>query len=52
MILRWIAIGSLFLMVNALIIILTNDDDGYKPTSGVGLPEDELIITHKTTRIL
>ena len=48
MILRWIAIGSLFLMVNALVIILTNDDEGYKPTMGVGLPEGELIINSKS----
>lgn len=41
-ILRWLAIGSLFLVINAITIILLDDDGRYKDSPQAGLPEDVL----------
>ena len=42
MILRWLTIGSLFLIINAAAIVLLNEDNSYSESSHTGLPKNIL----------
>jgi hypothetical protein len=41
-ILRWLAIGSLFLIVNAVAIVMLNDENRYHESDHSGLPKHVL----------
>ena len=42
MILRWLAIGGLFLIINAAAIVFLHDDDAHQESTQSGLPKDVL----------
>jgi hypothetical protein len=49
-ILRWLAIGSLFLVINAIAIIWLADDNRMVNSTQTGLPQDVLnLINQKQT---
>ena len=50
MILRWLAIGSLVLLINAVAIMLLNGENRYDDPAQSGLPKNVLkLIDHKQT---
>ncbi len=50
MILRWLAIGSLFLVINAVVIVWFADDHHIDNPAQTGLPKDVLnLINQKQT---
>lgn len=50
MILRWLAIGSLFLILNAVVIMIWHEDNTHSESAQTGLPENVLkLIEQKQT---
>jgi hypothetical protein len=43
-ILRWLAIGGLFLMINAMVIVYLSDESNLGETENSGLPDEVLFL--------